>query len=123
MIAQTPKLELDCPRPARVAVVLNVNAPGVGPEIIRSISSAVDGDALFVCSSLDQLSVVARRILARRFDVVLCGGGDGSFARCVSAVRALVHDPDDAPAFGVLRLGTGNALARAFPHTRSVSAS
>jgi diacylglycerol kinase family enzyme len=111
MIARTPMLELEHPRPARVAVVLNANARGVDAEVIRRIGGAVDRDALFVCSSLDQLSIVARQILARGFDAVMCGGGDGTFARCVSAVHALTHQRETAPAFGVLRLGTGNALA------------
>lgn len=96
------------PRSLRVAVVVNRNARGVDRALVRRLQRIVPPDALFVSNSLAEMSHVARWIVHRRFDVVLCGGGDGTFARCVSEVRALTRA---TPAFGVLRLGTGNALA------------
>lgn len=88
--------------------MVNPNARGVDAALVRRLRAIVAPDALFVSGSLAEMAHVARWIVHRRFDVVLCGGGDGTFTRCVSEVRALTRA---APAFGVLRLGTGNALA------------
>ncbi|MCA9671019.1 MAG: diacylglycerol kinase [Myxococcales bacterium] len=102
----------------RVAVVLNGNARSVNERIIRDVQALLGADeALFVSQSLDQAQFIARQIVNRRFDVVLCGGGDGTLTRVVSDVLAL--RPHRVPAFGVLRLGTGNAVAAALGVARA----
>ena len=90
-------------------MVLNGNARSVSDRLIRDVKQVLRHETLFVSRSLEEWEFIARRIARDRFDVVLCGGGDGTFARCADDILAL--SPARAPAFGVLRLGTGNALA------------
>ncbi len=97
------------PRERRVAVVLNGNARAVSEGIIRELGQVIQGESVFVSRSTDQSRFIARTILHRGYDVVLCGGGDGTFTQCVTDILSL--RPAHPPAFGILRLGTGNALA------------
>ena len=98
------------PRLARkVAVVLNGNARAVSETTVRDVQSLLTDEHLYVSRSLEQWKFIARRIVNKGYDVVLLGGGDGTFAQCVSDIVAL--DPSELPAFGILRLGTGNGLA------------
>lgn len=98
-------------RPLRVALVLNGNAKAVSDRIIRDLHQLVQNETLFVSRSLDQSKFIARHIVNQDYDVVLCGGGDGTFTQCLTDVMEL--HPKRPPAFGVLRLGTGNAIANA----------
>ncbi|MCC6748153.1 MAG: diacylglycerol kinase [Deltaproteobacteria bacterium] len=93
----------------KVAVVLNGNAKAVNDALIADVRRVLADETLYVSQSLEQAEFIARQIVNRGYDVVLCGGGDGTFTRVASDVMAL--DPARPPAFGVLRLGTGNALA------------
>lgn len=95
----------------KVAVVLNGNAKAVNKAVIRRVKSILSGETLFVSRDLEQWRFIARRIVNDGYDTVLCGGGDGTFTQCVSDIMAL--RPATPPVFGVLRLGTGNALASA----------
>ncbi len=96
-------------RAARVAVLLNGNARAVTPGLIRDCKQVVRDEDLYVSESLEQWRFISRQIVNRRYDVVLCGGGDGTFAQCVTDLTALAGE--QAPAFGALSLGTGNAVA------------
>jgi diacylglycerol kinase family enzyme len=106
-------------RHRRVAVVLNGKARAVDERVIRDLRAVLaDGPTnLFVSRSLDHAEFIARQIVARDYDVVVCGGGDGTFTQVVSAIAAL--NPQRMPAFGILRLGTGNALATALGSARA----
>ena len=110
--AQLHRLFCSAPTPKRaVAVVLNANARRVGSRVEAVRALLGKDDTLFVSHSVEQSKFIARSIVQRGDNVVLCGGGDGTFTQLVSDVRAL--RPHRLPAFGVLRLGTGNALAEA----------
>jgi diacylglycerol kinase family enzyme len=93
----------------KVAVVLNGNARAVNERLVADLRGLLQDETLFVSHSLEQSRFIARHLINQRFDVVLCGGGDGTFTQVVSDVAAL--SPQRLPAFGVLKLGTGNALA------------
>ncbi len=99
-------------RTDRVAVVVNGNARSVTREIVSLLDQIVLGGDLFVSRSLDEGAGIARTIVYRGYGTVLTGGGDGTFVHVVSAV---VREANRAgvrpPRFGLLRLGTGNALA------------
>ena len=99
------------PTAPRVAVVLNGNARAVTDALIRDVRMTLDQEQLYVSRSLEQWKFIARRIVNKGYDVVLLGGGDGTFAQCVTDIMAL--RPRRTPSFGVLRLGTGNGLASA----------
>jgi diacylglycerol kinase family enzyme len=96
----------------KVAVVLNANARRVDGETLSWVSAVVPSRDLIVSRSLDELPDIAARLTADRYDAVLWGGGDGTFS---SGLAAMVAATEQArrplPEMGVLRLGTGNALA------------
>lgn len=105
----------DAPRPSqtdRVAVVVNGNAKQVTEELVETLDQIVQSGDLYVSRSLDEAKDIARSIVERGYPTVLTGGGDGTFVQMVSRIVAAaeaLHKP--LPRFGLLRLGTGNALA------------
>ncbi len=96
----------------RVAVVVNGNAKQVTAELVEILDQIVQSGDLFVSRSLEEGKEIARTIVARGYPTVLTGGGDGTFVQMVSWI---VHCAERAhrplPRFGLLKLGTGNALA------------
>ncbi|MFH1132234.1 MAG: diacylglycerol kinase family protein [Pseudomonadota bacterium] len=96
-------------RSPKVAVVLNGNARGVNNALISNIRRVLKNEDLFLSYDLAQAKFIARQIVNRAYDVVFCGGGDGTFMRCTTDIMEL--RPTKIPSFGILRLGTGNGLA------------
>lgn len=96
----------------RVAVVVNGNAKQVNNELVESLDQIVQSGDLFVSRSLEEGREIARTIVERGYPTVLTGGGDGTFVQMVSWI---VSSADSLarpyPRFGLLKLGTGNALA------------
>jgi len=67
---------------------------------------------LFVSTSLADSPRIAASIVAEGYDVVMWGGGDGTFANGVAEVVAASARAGRAvPEMGCVRLGTGNAIA------------
>ena len=62
-----------------VAVVLNKNARGVTPRMIRRVSELLDGRDVFVSESREHCRSIAEQIVATGYQTVLFGGGDGTF--------------------------------------------
>jgi diacylglycerol kinase family enzyme len=107
-------------RPRRVAVVLNANARRVDSETVRWVRSVVPERDLFLSHRLDECPRIARDIVHSGFDAVLWGGGDGTFANGVAEVVAAARAQGRRlPEMGVLRLGTGNAIADAIGASRA----
>jgi diacylglycerol kinase family enzyme len=99
-------------RPRRVAVVLNANARKVDEGTLRWIRTVVPNEDLFLSRSLDELPAICDMLLARRYDAVLWGGGDGTLVQGVQRLLVAAEQQGVAmPEWGVLRLGTGNAVA------------
>ncbi|MCA9531708.1 MAG: hypothetical protein KC543_16380 [Myxococcales bacterium] len=96
----------------RFAVVVNGNAKRVTDDLIAILDEIVRSGDLFVSRSLEEGKDIAARIVARGYPLVLTGGGDGTFGQMVTWI---VRDCDARgiapPRFGLLKLGTGNALA------------
>ncbi len=96
----------------RIAVVVNGNAKGVDDEVIASVHQILRGGDLFVSRSLADAREIARILVTRGYGTVLTGGGDGTFCVMVSeVVRESRRVQRPMPRFGLLKLGTGNALA------------
>jgi diacylglycerol kinase family enzyme len=96
----------------RVAVVINGNAKDVTSELVDVLDQIIASGDLFVSRSLEEGREIATEIAARGYQTVLTGGGDGTFSQMVTAVvRACDDLGHPRPRFGLLRLGTGNALA------------
>ena len=98
--------------PRQVAVILNGRARGVSPGVVRRVGRLVGSKNLYVSRTLDDSQDIAAEVVSRRYDAVLLGGGDGTFVQCLSDLQAQASERGLAvPRLGILRLGTGNALA------------
>lgn len=101
-------------------MVLNGNAKRVGPRPISNFRQLVPARDLYISGSLDEARAIIAHLVEERYERIMSGGGDGTFVQVVNdvvdRVRAenLSH-PDaqhmDIPQIGLLRLGTGNAVA------------
>jgi diacylglycerol kinase family enzyme len=94
----------------RYAVVLNANAGRVTNRLTRAIHQVVPSDRVFLTENPEHARDVLRGCLNRRVGTVFAGGGDGTIIDAINTLKSLAGD-DPMPAVGVLRLGTGNALA------------
>jgi diacylglycerol kinase family enzyme len=104
---------------SRVAVILNARARGVRPEVLDKLERLVPSNDLFVSSNLEHSREIARTVVERAYDGVLFGGGDGTFVQCLADIAGEARRADaELPGVGVLRLGTGNALADALGASR-----
>lgn len=96
----------------RVAVVVNGRAKSVNEDVISTLDRMMAGGDLFVSKSLSDAREIARLIIMRGYHTVLTGGGDGTFTVMVTEVVKEARRRQAAlPRFGLLKLGTGNALA------------
>jgi diacylglycerol kinase family enzyme len=97
---------------ADVAVLLNANAKSVNATVRRALSSVVPQENLFFSKSPDEANAIADEVVARRYRTVFTGGGDGTFVSWVNhIVERAERRSARPPRFGVLALGTGNAVA------------
>ncbi len=101
-------------------MVLNGNAKRVGPRLISNFRQLVPERDLFISTSLDEARAIIAHLVEERYERIISGGGDGTFVQVVNdvvdRVRAenLSHPELDhlgCPQIGLLRLGTGNAVA------------
>lgn len=100
------------PPSERIAVVVNGNAKSVTAEVISTLDQILLGGDLFVSRRLEDASEIARTLVSRGYGTVLTGGGDGTFTVMVTeVVREATTTGKPVPRFGLLKLGTGNALA------------
>lgn len=99
------------PGETKIAVVLNGTARNVTQSVINEVRRQLTNEKLYISNSLEHSKKIAKKIIDGRFEVVMCGGGDGTFGRIITDIHSL--KPKKMPAFGVLRLGTGNGVAEA----------
>lgn len=96
----------------RVAVVVNGNARRVTDDLVQVLEQIVKAGDLYVSRDLDEAQRIARTIVDRGYPTVLTGGGDGTFVQMVTLVQQHAQSAGtELPRFGLLKLGTGNALA------------
>ncbi len=82
----------------------------------RKFRRTVAPENLYLTNSLEEAEEATRQILARGYSRVVAGGGDGTLSilmdqLCRTAEAAAPGEQPDLPTIGVLKLGTGNALA------------
>lgn len=95
-----------------VAVLLNANAKAVNADVRRALSQVVPSDHLYFSTTHEEASAIAEEVVARRYGTVFTGGGDGTFVGWVNRiVESAERRSARPPRFGVLALGTGNAVA------------
>jgi len=111
--AQAARREVSPPAFAGgVAVLLNANAKAVNASVRESLSSVVPDEHLFLSTTADEASRIAEAVVERRYRTVFTGGGDGTFVGWVNRIlEAAERRRARPPRFGVLALGTGNAVA------------
>ena len=100
------------PAQGRIAVIVNGNAKSVTDEVLATLDEILEAGDLYVSRSLDEGAAIAKTVLDRGYGTVLTGGGDGTFTNVVTQVVQLARARGQKPPrFGLLRLGTGNALS------------
>jgi len=96
----------------RPAVLLNANARHASDRVQRALAALVPERDFFLSRSAQDASRIADVVVRRGYDTVFTCGGDGTF---VSFVNHIAERTEQArlrtPRFGVLALGTGNAVA------------
>lgn len=96
----------------RVAVIVNGRAKQVTADLVDVLDQIVQSGDLFVSRDLDEADRIAHTIVERGYRTVLTGGGDGTFVQMVTRIVRAAHAAHvKTPRFGLLKLGTGNALA------------
>jgi diacylglycerol kinase family enzyme len=98
---------------ARMAVLLNANAKQVSEDVHGAIAHVVPPEDIFLSRSVADARAIARKVVRRGYGTVFTGGGDGTFVGFLNEIfDCLAEGPSaGAPRFGLLKLGTGNALA------------
>jgi diacylglycerol kinase family enzyme len=106
-LPQLPMAQLD-----RVAVIVNGRARKVTNDIVEVLDQIVESGDLFVSRDMAEAERIADTIVERNYRTVLTGGGDGTFVHMVTLIVKRARKKGQAlPRFGLLKLGTGNALA------------
>lgn len=101
------------PAPLRegLVVILNGNARSVTADVVSLLTQVLPVGDVFVTHRAEDVPAFARTALDRGVGTVMTGGGDGTFMHVVSEVCRLARERGvPPPRFGVLRLGTGNAI-------------
>jgi len=94
-------------------VVLNRNAGRVTRSLARRLERIIGEDHLFLTESPEHAQEVLELCVEREYSTVFAGGGDGTVIDTINTlerIRAL--GATEVPTVGILRCGTGNALAR-----------
>ena len=103
------------PAPKRYAVLLNARARGWTGAVHEAVQRFVPTRDLFLTDDFRQAETTIDRVLSSDYDVIFTGGGDGTVVYLINAIEEAIESGDlsreDAPPVGVLRLGTGNAIA------------
>ncbi len=96
----------------QTAVLLNANAKQVSSRVRDALSGLVPAESLFFSRDHEEANRIADTVVSRGFDTVFTGGGDGTFVSWVNHILDRAENRSEpAPRFGVLALGTGNAVA------------
>jgi diacylglycerol kinase family enzyme len=98
----------------RVAFLLNQNAKSVTKHQIQRLASLIPTDDLYYSKNLSEAEAHINTIMSKGYSYIFSGGGDGTVVSTINLLSqyALNNKYDFIPRHGVLRLGTGNALAR-----------
>jgi diacylglycerol kinase family enzyme len=111
----------------KTGVILNGNARRVSPRLVKNFRALVPPRDLFISRSPEEGTAIAQQLVRAGYERIMSGGGDGTFVQTVNDIiaytRSLNCDPEREllrayPQIGVLRLGTGNALATVCGATR-----
>lgn len=106
----TPLMRQDL---GKAAFLLNANAKSVSASMVRALVDLVPTGDLYLSRTIDDSRRFVRTILDRGYSQVFSGGGDGTLVNTLSTLQQILGEHSgSAPHVGVLKLGTGNAVAR-----------
>ncbi|HZZ83034.1 MAG TPA: diacylglycerol kinase family protein [Anaeromyxobacteraceae bacterium] len=95
-----------------LAVLLNANAKQVNGRVRQELADVVPHEHLFFSKDPDDARAIADTVIRRGYGTVFTGGGDGTFVSWVNHILDRSERRSaPTPRFGVLALGTGNAVA------------
>ena len=98
-------------------MLLNTNARRYRPAFLARLRELIPEEDIFVSASEADADRALAEIVARRYPLMFCGGGDGTAMHALNRVYHCVRERNDAgeavraPAMGFLKLGTGNGWA------------
>lgn len=101
----------------KIAILLNANAKRVTPKLVSQVREIVPEGRLFHTSTFEEAAQAARQIVDEGFDTVFTGGGDGTLVGTLGELMKAIDQKKSSggqasiPRLGILKLGTGNALA------------
>jgi diacylglycerol kinase family enzyme len=102
-------------RPGRCsefAVLLNANAKQVDGGLRSALERVMPPQDVFLSRSAQDAEAIAETVVERGYSTVFTGGGDGTFVGWVNHILDISSARGvPLPRFGVLALGTGNAVA------------
>lgn len=95
----------------RVLAIINAHARGLTPRLRTRLEHALPGNLRFT-DSLDEARATIRTEIRRGVDLVILGGGDGTVVMGLTLIaEACRGHGKREPLLGILRMGTGNAIA------------
>ena len=101
--------------PGRYAVLLNARAKGWTGELHHEIQRLVPSRDLYLTDDFRQAQHTVDSLLNQEYDIIFTGGGDGTIMFLVNAIEDRIDDGnidrEEAPPVGILRMGSGNAIA------------
>ncbi|MBM65986.1 MAG: hypothetical protein CMH55_07125 [Myxococcales bacterium] len=101
----------------KTAVLLNGNAKRVTPGLIQNFQELVPHQDLRVSRTMQEGQAIIEDLVDNGYQRIMSGGGDGTFVQVVNDLVEVVGRrhaegrPAEMPRVGILRLGTGNAVA------------
>jgi diacylglycerol kinase family enzyme len=93
-------------------VLLNAHAKRVTESVRDTVAQLVGFENVFLSRDLADANRIAAKVVATGYTTVFAAGGDGTFAGWVHRIAAEAdRQARPTPRFGILALGTGNAVA------------
>ena len=90
-----------------VGILLNANAGRVRRSLVQALRKAAPEALIFFTHSLEEAQDSIEAAIESNISTLFAGGGDGTIIDLSNRLLRYEH----APRLGILRLGTGNALA------------
>jgi diacylglycerol kinase family enzyme len=97
-----------------IAIILNNNARNVNMNIKEQIEQIIPKQNIFYTNSLEEADATIAKILNSHYTHIFTGGGDGTLVYFINKMKEIKRKAKiktKLPAIGILRLGTGNAVA------------
>jgi diacylglycerol kinase family enzyme len=96
----------------RAVAIVNGNARRARGRLLERLERALPPGGVKFTTSLDDARATLRTEIARGVDLVILGGGDGTVVMGMTLIAEACRGfARPEPAIGVLRLGSGNAIA------------